>query len=340
MNVGYIIDNGFVLPAAVSICSLLKNNQHIDELNLYILDDGISEENKSMLMKMINGFFREAVFVPVKEVKDKLSIITKYNWNGSYSTYIRLMLNSIFPELNDRMLMIDADTIVVGRIDELADYDLKSYSCAMALEAMPISYYKYSGLGLNKLINGGLLLIDLKRWREEEMEKKIIEFLTIVRDKNMLTDEDVLSKIFNNKFSVISPRFNYLTQYHIFTTKFYYHFFGWNKLYKMGAFYSYEELAEAGSDPVILHCIDSQTNRPWHKNNHHPYSKIFDEYLSMTPWKEADKTIKSMSFIGKIEYFLRNFLPDSISRIYYGVVLKIYYGVGAKRYYSECRKDF
>lgn len=339
MNIGYIFDDGFVLPAAVSIYSLLENNQHIDELHLYILDDGISEDNKSMLIKMINGFYREVVFVRVKEVKEKLSKITKYNWNGSYSTYIRLMLNSIFPELNERMMMIDADTIVVGRIDELADFDLKGNSCAMALEAMPISYYKYSGLGLNRLINGGLLLVDLKRWREEEAEKKITDFLTNVRDKNMLTDEDVLSNLFKNKFSVISPKFNYLTQYKLYTTKFFYRFFGWDELSKAGAFYTYEDLADASNDPVILHCIDSHTNRPWHKNNHHPYSKIFDDYLNMTPWQDADKNIKPMRAMAKFEYFLRNILPPSLSKLYYGIVLRLYYGIGAKIYYSSSRKE-
>lgn len=338
MNIGYIFDDGFVLPAAVSIYSLLANNKHIDEINIYILDDGISEENKDLFKIMIAEFDRKVDFVSVKPIKDYLSTITKYNWNGSYSTYIRLMLNSIFPDSNDRIMMIDADTIVVGKIDALNTFDLDDKPCAMALEAMPISYYRYSGLGMNKLINGGLLIIDLKKWREIHAETQIIDFLTNIREKNMLTDEDVLSVLFKDNFSVIPAKYNCLAQYYFYASKFYYHFFGWNKLYEKGAFYSLDELEDARDNAIILHCIDSHTNRPWHKNNNHPYSKVFDEYLSLTPWKNAEKKVKPMGAVSKFEFFLRNSLPFNVSNFYYAIVLRIYYGIRTKHYYLNSNK--
>ncbi len=338
MNIGYVFDDGFVLPAGVSIFSLLENNRHIDDIKIYILDDGISSGNKLKLDTMVKEFDREVVFISVDQVKEKLSKITKYNWNGSYSTYIRLMLNSLFPDCNDKIMMIDADTIVVGKIDELNDYDLEGKPCAMALEAMPISYYIHSGLGMNKLINGGLIIVDLKKWREADAEEKIINFLTNVREKNMLTDEDVLSTLFKDDFSVIRPRNNCLVQYSFYAKQFYYKFFGWDKLHDNNAFYSLEELVDARENPVILHCIDSHTNRPWHKNNNHPYTKAFDEYLAKTPWKNIDKKIKPMGLVSKIEYFLRGVLPKVLSDFYYAVVLRIYYGVGAKRYYKYSTK--
>lgn len=335
MNICYIFDDGFVLPAAVSIYSLMYNNSHIENIEFLILDDGISEKNKDLLKEMISGFKRKVSFFPVKDIKNKLAHVTKYNWNGSYTTYIRLMLNSIFPDRKDTVILIDADTIIIGKIDELNNYDLEGMPCAMALEAMPISYYKHSGLGMNKLINGGLFIIDLKRWREEDAESKIYDFLTNTRGKNMLTDEDVISVLFKDKFSVIPPRYNCLSQYVFYSKEFYYKFFGWNKLNKNNAFYSLDELKDAINDPVILHCIDSHTNRPWHKNNNHPYTSYFDKYLSMTPWNGMEKRSKQMGAVAKIEYFLRNNLPPIISNFYYAIVLKLYYGVGAKRYYNS-----
>ncbi len=334
MNVGYVFDDGFVLPASVSIYSLLENNGHIHDLKLFVLDDNISDNNKNLLLSMVEKFDRVIEFVNISKIKDKLSNTTKYNWHGSYSTYIRLMLNSIFPNCNDRIIMIDADTIVTGNIEALELLDMKDNACAMALEAMPISYYIHSKLGMNKLVNGGLIVIDLKKWSDANAEQKIIDFIVNVREKNMLTDEDVLSAVFKDKISIIPPKYNFLAQYTCYSNKFFYKFFGWKKLYENNAFYSLDDLIEAKNDPVILHCIDMHTNRPWHSNNNHPFSGLFDSYLAKTPWDNSDKNVKSMSMVAKIEFFLRKYLPGRLSDYYYACVLRLYYGIGAKKYYG------
>lgn len=334
MNIGYILDEGFIVPVTVSIYSLLHNNRDVDEIKLFILDDGITGDSREKLTKMINAFNRKACFVDVSEVRTLLSKTTSYNWNGSYSTYIRLMLNTLLPDMDDVIIMIDGDTIIDGSISELGEIDLNGNPCAMALEAMPYSYHKYSGLGDGELINGGVLVIDLKKWREAYVEQKVLSFLIEVREKNMLTDEDVISEILKGKIVRIQPRYNYLTQYYLYSNPFYYHYFGWDKLYQQKAFYSLKELKEAGEKAVIYHCIDTFTNRPWHKNNFHPYAKMFDKYLKQTPWSGYVKTKRQMSLRATIEYILRRCLPRQMSKFLYATAVKLYYGVGAKRYYA------
>lgn len=334
MNIGYIIDEGFAMPAGVSIYSLLYNNKDLKYLNIYILDDGISEESKEKLKTISNEFHRNIYFIDVFQIKSKLTNITKYNWNGSYSTYIRLMQNSIFPEMNEKMIMIDADTIINGSIKGLEEIDLMGNPCAMTLEAMPISYYFNSKLGYSELINGGLLVIDLEKWRECDAETRIIDFLLNVRSKNMLTDEDVISSVFKGSITRLSPNYNFLTQYYLYSNKFYYKFFGWNKLNKRNAFYSLEEIVNAKNNILIYHCIDSFTNRPWEYNNIHPYNNIFNNYLQLTPWKIDDKKVRKMSFRRSLEYGLRKYLPKPLSLLFNAIAVSIFYGIGAKKYYS------
>jgi lipopolysaccharide biosynthesis glycosyltransferase len=335
MKIGYIIDDGFSIPCGVSLFSLLFNNQHLDNIDFFILDDGISDINKERLINISNQFNRKLDFIDVCNVKTILADTTSYNWHGSYSTYIRLMLNSLFPDSKETIVMIDADTIIDGQIDELYNFDLKGNPCAMALEAMPISYYKHSRLGLHELINGGLLIVDLEKWKEFGVEKKIIDFLINVRSKNMLTDEDVLSAVLKGKITRIPLYFNYLTQYYWYTCEFYYKFFGWNKLSDFDAFYSLSEMLEAKDKVVIYHCIDGFTNRPWHRNNIHPYTKLYDKYLQKTPWKNEDKQIRLNSFTTKVEIFIRKILPNVLSDFYYACAVRLYYGIRAKMYYKN-----
>lgn len=334
MIFGYVFDEGFTVPAAVSIYSLLYNNKHINDIEIVILDDGILQESKNKLKQIANKFNRKMSFVDVDNVKKTLSKTTKYNWNGSYSTYIRLMLNSLLPGCEDIIIMIDGDTIVNGKVDELINIDLQGKLCAMALEAMPYKYHIHSDLGMNKLINGGLLVIDLKKWKEEEAENKILHFLSQVREKNMLTDEDVLSAVFKDKITTIPPRFNYLVQYYLYSSKFYYKFFGWDRLNDNGVFYSLDELQKARDNAIIYHCIDTFTNRPWQKNNIHPYSKMFDKYLAHTPWKDYKKQTRKMSLKQSVEMLLRRFLPSKLSRFLYACAVNYTYGISAKKYYE------
>lgn len=335
MKIGYIIDDGFSIPCGVSIYSLLSNNIHLKDIELFILDDGICDISKKRLLDISNQFNRKLDFIDVKIIKQILLETTNYNWHGSYSTYIRLMLNSLFPDSNETIIMIDADTIINGKVDELYNFDLQGNPCAMALEAMPLSYYKHSGLGLNELINGGLLIVNLEKWKEFDVENKIIEYLKNIREKNMLTDEDVLSVILKGKITRIPVYLNYLSQYYWYTSKFYYRFFGWDKLYEAKAFYSLSELIEAKDKAIIYHCIDGFTNRPWHRNNIHPYTKLYDNYLYETPWKEETKIIRSNSFTSKIEIFLRRILPKALSDFYYACAVRLYYGIRAKIYYKK-----
>ena len=247
------------------------------------------------------------------------------------------MLNTLLPDLNEVIIMIDGDTIINGSMSGLSQLDLNGNPCAMALEAMPYCYHIYSGLGDYELINGGLLLIDLKKWKEIKAEEKILYFLKNKREKNMLTDEDVLSVVFKGQITRISLKYNYLTQYYLYATPFYYRFFGWDKLANKNIFYSLKEMKEARRNAIVFHCIDTFTNRPWYKNNFHPYTKLFDKYLMHTPWKNYEKKKRTLRIGSVIEFYLRRILPRELSKLLYASAVKLYYGVGAKKYYNNTK---
>ena len=51
LNVLYQFDNKYAPYAGVSITSLLENNSDFDHICIYILENGVSEENKTLFMK-------------------------------------------------------------------------------------------------------------------------------------------------------------------------------------------------------------------------------------------------------------------------------------------------
>ena len=49
MNILYTCDNNYVWIMGISMISLFENNKTIEDLNVYLLGDRISEENKEIL---------------------------------------------------------------------------------------------------------------------------------------------------------------------------------------------------------------------------------------------------------------------------------------------------
>ena len=63
MNVVYSSSDSYAPIAGVSIMSLLHNNTDADEINIYMIDNNISDENKKRFENMVDKFGRNIVFI-------------------------------------------------------------------------------------------------------------------------------------------------------------------------------------------------------------------------------------------------------------------------------------
>ena len=54
MNVVYSSSDSYAPIAGVSIMSLLHNNTDADEINIYMIDNNISDENKKRFENMVD----------------------------------------------------------------------------------------------------------------------------------------------------------------------------------------------------------------------------------------------------------------------------------------------
>ena len=87
----------------------------------------------------------------------------------SYMVLLRVVFCQIFPHL-DRILTIDNDTIVRENLSELWELNLNNYyiaGCQEPQKSKPNLTY----------INMGVAMINLKKWREDGLDKKLVEDL-------------------------------------------------------------------------------------------------------------------------------------------------------------------
>lgn len=333
MNIGYVFDENFACCAAVSMTSLMINISVDTKVHFHVFDDGITEESRNNIVQLVNKYKCEVSFYDVNQIVNYLKKLDVHPWRGRYSAYIKLMIEKFLPLDVERFILIDADTIVDGDVSKLETMDLQGHPCAMAFEGVHADYRKISGVGDAALYNTGVIIYDLSVWRKKKVEQRFVEHLKNVSAHYMLPEEDPISIVLKDDIAKLHPKYNFIVQFYLYGTSKYFKRFKWNKMGKN--FYALNEVQEAKADVRIYHCIDTFTNRPWNKNNIHPYTELYDKYLNKTPWSAIEKKELKMSLVQKVEYLLRKYLPHRLSIYMYFCAAYLFYTVGAKKFYDQ-----
>ena len=97
MDIVYSSSDSYCEIAGISILSLLEHNRNVKELNLYLIDNQISAENKQKLEGMIASFGRTLTYLAHPDIEKRSATeINVGRWN--ISTFYRLFLPSMLPE--------------------------------------------------------------------------------------------------------------------------------------------------------------------------------------------------------------------------------------------------
>lgn len=299
----YSCDDNYARHTGVSILSVLDNNKHFKGIDIYIIENNISEENKIKINEIIKKYNRNIKYVDFSQYKSKLNL--KMEWEISISSYARLFIECILPKTIDKVLYFDCDTIVAGPLDELWEVEFQENEfVAGVLDTVSEKIITKIGIGKkDRYINAGMLLINLKEWRENEIQKQFMDFIDKYNGKVTHHDQGVINGVLHQNCKVISPKFNLMT---VFCMMKYEDIL---KYYEVKYdFYTKEEIEQAVKEPLYIHFTPGFTTRPWIKGCKHPYKEIYLKYLQCTPWKdyklEKDNSKLTVKFINTL---YRNF---------------------------------
>lgn len=321
LNVLYQSDNNYADLTGVSITSLLINNQHMDEINVYVLNDMISEINLEKMQKICDEYSRNLIVVDTRAIIKRLIELEVEPYKNTYTTYFKLFAVGNLDINSDRLLQLDGDTIVNGPLDELLEMDLDGCVCAATYECILNEYKKLIDVPeKDKYFNCGVLLINKKFWDEYECEKKIVHHLSYVRNRYFTVDQDIINVLFRDKIKYLHLKYNFNSGFYIYGIK------ESIKIYNLtDEYYStVEQINEAYKAPVIYHCMGAMTGRPWENDNIHPQNDIYDKYKALSPWKDDEKKTVNRSLIFKIQKRLYLMLPRPVYAPIHRFVLWLY----------------
>lgn len=285
MNIVYSSSDSYAPIAGVSITSMLVNNTDAQNITVYMIDNNISDKNKARFKSIVSDYNREIVFIPQPDLEKETGVtIETGRWN--ISTFFRLFLCTILPKNIDRCIYLDCDTVVRHSLKELWELDLEDCIVAAVDDCRSDRYKTELGLPTDSTYtNNGVLLIDLKGWRNRNVERDFLDFIIEHNGDITYVDQGVLNGVLA-KQNLVKPIH---TKYDAMTIFFDFTYPELLKVRKPEHHLSEQEYNEAVSDPYIIHytsCFYSGT-RPWNDGNNHPFVGDYLKYKEMSPWKDV-----------------------------------------------------
>lgn len=256
--------------------SLFTNNESEDILVYAIIDEDVTEADK----KALNDIARK------HQIKALLyKTFTEINFNifpnlenahVSRTTYYRLFAASLLPNEVDKILYLDGDIIIMDSLHSLWNTDVDGVAVAGTMD-QDQSFYQYNRLHYPSIfgyINCGVLVINLKYWRDHQIERRFVNFIYEHSERIKWHDQDVLNYVLKEEKRILPLKYNVQ------------HSFYFKPVFSLIDYWSMEsEILDAQKNPIILHF--TSRNKPWHIGCKHPQTNVFLDYKKKTIWAEC-----------------------------------------------------
>lgn len=273
MDIVACTDNNYVMPTGVMMYSVCVNNQET-EITFHVVTDKVHPYNLKKLKDTISQFrgksivFYDAEMIEMSEIPPM-----EANAYLTIVTYFRLFLTEILPSTVNKVIYLDDDIIVRQPLKPLWEYNLDGIAIAAVPEAHCTEDSFYERLGYPKemgYFNAGVLLINLKYWREHRLLSIFKDFMLNNADQIVYHDQDVLNYTLRNSKKELPIKYNLQAA------------FLWSD--KNYALKYEKEVMSAIHNPAILHYTGAK--KPWCKSFRHPFCDSFYKYQSQTIWKD------------------------------------------------------
>lgn len=242
-------NHAYVEQVVTTIKSICYHNRSI---RFYLINSDFPNEWFKQLNKRLEVYDSEIINCRVTSEQ-----ISRYKTDISYTVFLRYFVSDFVQE--DKALYLDCDLVVTKNLDNLFETDLQEYSLAAVRDYGGRVYYG------REMFNAGVLLINNRLWKQENMSQRLIDLTNEWHDKVDQADQSILNMLFENRWIEMEFDNNHVVIHKQFT--------------------DYE--LPAGQDyPGIIHYLSHR--KPWFDLAAQTYRDVWWYYHSLE-WTELGK---------------------------------------------------
>lgn len=209
-------DDNYAMPLGITLFSALDHLESDLDVKLHILDGGIEPENRSRIEAVV----RQA------------DPAANFHWSGvdtsvfadfptsQYLTpaaYLRLLIPDLVSDDVDKAIYLDGDLLVEANLGNLWRTDLDGHSVGAVRSigspfvSMVRELRECDALDLpprHPYFNAGVLLINVAKWREENITEQILDFISRHPECIGFADQDGLNAVLAHDWKALDLKWN------------------------------------------------------------------------------------------------------------------------------------
>ena len=212
----FTIDDSYAPFLAVALNSAIKNSDPQRNYKAVVLYQDLGADNISRLQALQTENFKIEL-MPIRANMEALDDRMSNRLRCDYFTltiYFRLFIPSMFPQY-DKGIYIDSDVVLTDDIAKLFDIDIgENYIGACndlsIADIPPLVAYTEKAVGVNakEYINSGVLLMNLKKMRDDDLEGHFLALLNKYHFDSIAPDQDYLNAMCNGKIYYLEEKWD------------------------------------------------------------------------------------------------------------------------------------
>jgi lipopolysaccharide biosynthesis glycosyltransferase len=269
LHVSCAADARYVPHTAAMLHSVLTEGG-FEEIRVHFLrGQGVTAEHARALTEMVSAHGGAISFLDVPG--DRVTGLPTMDEIGP-PMWNRFFLTELLPDV-ERILYLDADTIVLDSLQALWETDLDGCHVGAVTNVFQEDHIPLParlGLEPRDYFNSGVLLMNLDLMRRDGSTAALFEYARANAERLVWPDQDVLNAVLGPTRRRLAPRWNCMTSVLRFPWAAY--------------VFSAEELEEARRRPAIRHFEGPSVNKPWHILCDGDRREAYFRHRRQTPW--------------------------------------------------------
>ncbi len=204
----FICDKNYTMPTTVALTSLLENKRKETSYDIFIIGVGLREEDRAKLLSQNAPLFS----IKIIERENRFEGITEHT-HITTSSLFKFYIADIIHD-HDKILYLDSDIIVEADLSELYNTDVRNVYAGVVRDMHGEKHGWHKKFNQKLHFNGGVLLLNLKKMRKENLSTKLFETKKI-HHKGWSMDQDTLNIGFQERVLPLSCTYNFFSDFKI-----------------------------------------------------------------------------------------------------------------------------
>ncbi|NCA95352.1 MAG: glycosyltransferase family 8 protein [Methanomicrobia archaeon] len=196
----FACDDNYIPFLGVAISTLKEKASRDYDYRIIVLNEGLRKENQERISRLSDVNFHieyHNISTTINKLREALSLRLRDYY--SVAIYYRMFIPTLYPEL-DKAIYLDGDIVVLGDISEFYNTNVEGKLVAaindrLVLDTPEFVRYVEQGVGIKatEYFNSGVLVMNLKEFRQQNIQGQFVELLLKHNFDSVCPDQDYLN---------------------------------------------------------------------------------------------------------------------------------------------------